>query len=250
MTTNKSSSHPYDQVSLNKFRSQSSESLNKVETKVDLSSSSSAQNGNALSSSSSITKPTKMKKSQTALNGFETKGASAINSTSILRRRFSLFRIKRPQPTIIHSAPEPTKASLTDDSTNVHALQQIINQLRHDLQMKTTELESMRERMEKKRSSIATIPSTDSIEQAMQLQTLLNARLEEMLIENDLLKKSIHELETYAQHQQQQQQQSPSCKLIDLYSAGYIISLFVLHKNEIAVETLISNQALYCRGRV
>jgi hypothetical protein len=89
---------------------------------------------------------------------------------------------------------------LPNENSNVQALQQIIDQLRRDLQIKTDELETMRQRIEKKRSSIA-VPSNESIEQAMQLQTILNVRLEEMLIENDLLKKSIQELESFAQQQ-------------------------------------------------
>jgi hypothetical protein len=144
-----------------------------------------------------------MKKSQTVLNGFETKTVqspqSLLNTTSALRRRFSLFRIKRfqqnpqqQQQTLINDVP--------NENSNVLALQQIIDQLRRDLQIKTDELETMRQRIEKKRSSIA-VPSNESIEQAMQLQTMLNARLEEMLIENDLLKKSIQELESFAQQQ-------------------------------------------------
>jgi hypothetical protein len=142
-----------------------------------------------------------MKKSQTVFNGFETKPISSpspvLNSASALRRRFSLFRIKRSQ-----QAP----LDISNENSNVQALQQIIEQLRRDLQIKTNELETMREHIEKKRSSIA-VPSNESIEQAMQLQTILNARLEEMLMENDLLKKSIHELESYAQQQ--------TCKLYD-----------------------------------
>ena len=69
----------------------------------------------------------------------------------------------------------------------------------------------------RKRSSIATIPTNESIEQAMQLQSILNSRLEEMLTENDLLKKSIQELESYAQ--QQQEQTCKSIKDIDIQSS-------------------------------
>jgi hypothetical protein len=138
-----------------------------------------------------------MKKSQTVFNGFETKANQSpsplLNSTSALRRRFSLFRIKRSQQ-------QPLINDISNENSNVQALQQIIEQLRRDLQIKTNELETMRQHIEKKRSSIA-VPSNESIEQAMQLQTMLNARLEEMLMENDLLKKSIQELELYAQQQ-------------------------------------------------
>ena len=77
----------------------------------------------------------------------------------------------------------------------------MIEQLRRDLQVKTDELETMRQCVEKKHSSIAVPPSNQPIEQAMQLQTMLNARLEEMLSENDLLKKSIQDLECFAQQQ-------------------------------------------------
>jgi len=136
----------------------------------------------------------------TAKDGFEIKTGqspqSLLNSTSILRRRFSLFRIKRPQ----QQQQQSSMNDIQNESSNVEALQQIIAQLRRDLQMKTDELETMRERIEKKRSSIA-VPSNETIGQAMQLQTMLNARLEEMLIENDLLKKSIQELEAFAEQQ-------------------------------------------------
>ncbi|CAF4502114.1 unnamed protein product [Rotaria magnacalcarata] len=141
-----------------------------------------------------------MKKSQTVLNGFETKivpsPPSILNSTSVLRRRFSLFRTKRPQQLQQTSINDVS----SNENSNVQSLQQIIDQLRHDLQIKTDELETMRQHIEKKRSSVA-VPSNESIEQAMQLQTMLNTRLEEMLIENDLLKKSIQELEIFAQQQ-------------------------------------------------
>ena len=156
-----------------------------------------------------------MKKSQTALNGFEPKPApllsTSLNSTSALRRRFSLFRIKRspPQPTVPHDLPN-------DNANNVQALQQMIEQLRRDLQVKTDELETMRQCIEKKHSSIA-VPSNQPIEQAMQLQTMLNARLEEMLSENDLLKKSIQDLECFA-HQQH-------CKLPNDLSLALSLSL-------------------------
>ncbi|UJR35827.1 hypothetical protein I4U23_028574 [Adineta vaga] len=188
MATNKLSSHYYQIVS-SKFLSRSSESL----AKIDL--------NNDLQISKQSTKSTKMKKSQTVLNGFESKNGpssqSLFNTTSALRRRFSLFRIKRPQQ---QQQQQSSISDVPNENSNVQALQQIIDQLRHDLQMKTDELETMRQHIEKKRSSIA-LPSNETIGQAMHLQTMLNARLEEMLIENDLLKKSIQELETFA-HQQ------------------------------------------------
>jgi len=188
MATTKSSSHHYYQIAspLNssKLVSKSTESLTNIDPNIEKQSN----------------KSTKMKKSQTALNGFETKTIQSpqplLNSTSALRRRFSLFRIKRSQQ-------QQQQASINDvpnENSNVQALQQIIDQLRRDLQIKTDELETMRQRIEKKRSSIA-VPSNESIEQAMQLQSMLNIRLEEMLIENDLLKKSIQELESFAQQQ-------------------------------------------------
>jgi hypothetical protein len=193
MAANKPSSPHYYQIASpinsSKFISKSSESLSNIDPNIDL------------QSQKQSNKSTKMKKSQTALNGFETKTVQSpqplLNSTSALRRRFSLFRIKRSQQ------QQQQQASINDvpnENSNVQALQQIIDQLRRDLQIKTDELETMRQRIEKKRSSIA-VPSNESIEQAMQLQSMLNIRLEEMLIENDLLKKSIQELESFAQQQ-------------------------------------------------
>jgi hypothetical protein len=185
MATNKSLSQHYYQLASSKFLSKSSESLSKLDSNIEL------------QKQKQTNKSSKMKKSQTVLNGFEIKTGqspqSLLNSTSILRRRFSLFRIKRPQQ-------QSSMNDIQNENSNVEALQQIIAQLRRDLQMKTDELETMRERIEKKRSSIA-VPSNETIGQAMQLQTMLNARLEEMLIENDLLKKSIQELEAFAEQQ-------------------------------------------------
>ncbi|CAM4794869.1 unnamed protein product [Rotaria magnacalcarata] len=188
MATNKSSPPHYYQISaaINSTKpvSKSSESLTNIEYQ----------------SAKQINKSSKMKKSQTVLNGFETKivpsPPSILNSTSVLRRRFSLFRTKRPQQLQQTSINDVS----SNENSNVQSLQQIIDQLRHDLQIKTDELETMRQHIEKKRSSVA-VPSNESIEQAMQLQTMLNTRLEEMLIENDLLKKSIQELEIFAQQQ-------------------------------------------------
>ena len=180
MTTNKPSSNCYYQlaspVNSTKFTSKSSELLESQPQKLP-------------------NKSIKMKKSQTVINGFESKtiqsSQSLINSTSALRRRFSLFRIKRSQqPSSTHD--------ISNNNSNVQVLQQIIEQLRHDLRIKTDELGVMRQHIENKRSSIA-VSSNESIEQAMQLQTMLNSRLEEMLVENDLLKKSIQELELFAQ---------------------------------------------------
>ena len=197
MATNKSSSHHYYQIAPpinpSKFISKSSESLSNLDPNLEL------------QSQKQSNKSTKMKKSQTVLNGFESKTVqspqSLLNTTSALRRRFSLFRIKRSQQNPPQQQQQQTLVNdVPNENSNVQALQQIIDQLRRDLQIKTDELEIMRQRIEKKRSSIA-VPSNESIEQAMQLQTMLNARLEEMLIENDLLKKSIQELESFAQQQ-------------------------------------------------
>lgn len=193
MATNKSSSHHCYQIAppinASKFVSKSTESL----TNIDPNSENHSQK--------QATKASKMKKSQTTFNGFESKVIQApqasLNSTSALRRRFSLFRIKRSQQ-------QQQQQTLVNDpaheNSSVQALQQIIDQLRRDLQIKTDELETIRQRIEKKRSSIA-VPTNESIEQAMHLQTMLNVRLEEMMMENDLLKKSIQELESYAQQQ-------------------------------------------------
>lgn len=95
------------------------------------------------------------------------------------RRRFSFFRSKRSQT--------------QTDRSQIQTLQQIIDRLRHDLQVKTFELDSIRQR------SFLLPPSNESIEQALQFQTILNGKLETMLAENDLLKRSIHELETFLQ---------------------------------------------------
>ncbi|CAF3911725.1 unnamed protein product [Rotaria sp. Silwood2] len=181
MATNKSLSHHRNyqiapSVISAKFRSKSSDSLSNNNRKIE-----------SQQKEKQINKTTKMKKSQTELTYFETKPIETIcNTTSMLRRRFSLFRTKRSQP--------------SNENVNVPALQQIIDKLRHDLQIKTDELETMKKRTEYKRCSIIQ-SSNESIEQAFQLQTILNARLEEMLTENDLLKKSIQELESFAQQQ-------------------------------------------------
>ena len=71
------------------------------------------------------------------------------------------------------------------------------HQLKGELQKKTNKLETLKEHIEAKRQQ----PSTESIGQAMQLQAMLNEKLEEMLNENDLLKKSIQDLEYFAQQE-------------------------------------------------
>lgn len=132
-----------------------------------------------------VSKTSKLKSSPMALTNCDAKPLQSIgNSTSLLRRRFSLFRTKRPQQ--------------SNENANVQALQQIIDQLRHDLQLKNDELASVKKQFENKNCTILQT-SNESIEQAMQLQTMLNSKLEEMLTENDLLKKSVQELESYAE---------------------------------------------------
>ncbi|CAF3444217.1 unnamed protein product [Rotaria socialis] len=174
MATNKSFFRPYNyqiapRIITAKFRSKSSDSVSNHNN-----------NNQKIDSQKQENKISKMKKSQTTLTDFET----TCNTTSMLRRRFSLFRIKRSQQ--------------ANENVNVHALQQIIDNLRHDLQNKTDELQTIRKHVEKKRHSIIQLPD-ESIEQALQIQTTLNGRLEEMLTEKDLLKKRIQELESYAQ---------------------------------------------------
>ncbi len=167
MATNKPFiSHHYDQLA-SKFRSKSSDSLINVNSKNE-----SAQK------QKQATKTTKMKKSHTVFSGFETKP---------FHRRFSFFRLKR--------------SSQLNDNSNLPELQDIIDQLRRDLQTKTDELEAMKEYIDHQRTSNIIQPSNESIEQAIQLQAMLNTRLEEMLTENDLLKKSIQDLESFAQEQ-------------------------------------------------
>jgi len=168
--------HP---VIASKFRSKSSDSLVNINSKND---------SQQKEKQKQVNKITKMKKSQTVFSGFDIKPIqTTFNSASALRRRFSFFRLKRSQPSNEHS--------------NIQALQQIIEQLRRDLQTKTDEVEIMKEHIENKRTMGIIQPSNESIEQALQLQTILNAKLDDMLTENDLLKKNIQELESYAQQQ-------------------------------------------------
>ncbi|CAF2104321.1 unnamed protein product [Rotaria magnacalcarata] len=184
MATNKSLFCPYNyqiapKIITAKFRSKSSdsESNNNNNQKID-----------SQKKENQINKISKMKKSQITLTNFEAKPlGTTCNTTSMLRRRFSLFRIKRSQQ--------------SNENVNVHALQQIIDNLRHDLQSKTDELQTINKHADKKRHSIIQLPD-ESIEQALQIQATLNARLEEMLRENALLKKSIQELESCAQQKQ------------------------------------------------
>ena len=176
MATNKASStqhHFSPPAVLSRFLSRSSDSIANISSKAD-----------ALHKQKKGSKPGKMKKSQTALAGFDIKPTPAPHSASSLRRRFSLFRAKR------------------SSQSNIQTLQQTIDQLKRDLQTKTDELETLKEHIETKRRQ----PSTESIEQAMQLQAMLNAKLEEMLNENDLLKKSIQDLEYFAQQERSKRQ--------------------------------------------
>ncbi len=177
MTMNKSFSyHHYYQISppllTTKFLSKSSDSLSNAHLKNE-------------SQQKQISKKSKMKHLQIPLIDFEIKPIqNMFISTSALRRRFSLFRMKRSQQ--------------SDENSNVHTLQQNIEQLKRDLQIKADELEAMREQIKNKQNGMIQSPNK-SIEQAMEIQTMLNARLEDMLVENDLLKNSIQELESFAE---------------------------------------------------
>ncbi|CAF1459901.1 unnamed protein product [Adineta ricciae] len=131
-----------------------------------------------------LNRKAKVKKSNTALIDFQVKPSA--NTSSVLRRRFSLFRAKR--------------CHQSDEQADIQTLQQTIDQLKQDLLIKTNELEGMKELIENKRNTMRHTPG-DSIEQAMRLQLILHARLEEMLRENELLKKTICDLETFAQQQ-------------------------------------------------
>ena len=192
MATNKASStqhHFSPPAVLSRFLSRSSDSIADISSKAD-----------ALHKQKKGSKPSKMKKSQTALAGFDTKLMSASHSASSLRRRFSLFRAKR------------------SSQSNIESLQQTIDQLKGELQTKANELETLREHIETKRQQ----PSTESIEQAMQLQAMLNAKLEEMLTENDLLKKSIQDLEYFAQQERSKRHWKGSLSKTTLFDAYYV----------------------------
>ncbi|CAF0924496.1 unnamed protein product [Didymodactylos carnosus] len=162
--------------------------------------------------------PKSMKKSQTALTGFDQPKANTTvkhpstsnpQNTGGLRRRFSLFRTKRYQqqqqakPSSEHelllTTAAPIELNLND---NIRLLQDevkqrntIIENLRQELNVKTQELELTKQRLFELNNSY-------DIEQALQIQTKMNTRLEEMLTENETLKKSIHDLECLAQQQQ------------------------------------------------
>ena len=162
MTANRPlSSHRCYQIA-SKFRSKSSDSISNSNRKTD----------STEKTAKHEDKTTKMKKSQTVSTGFESK---PLQTTSTLRRRFSLFRLKR--------------SFSSNENADVQDLQQIIEQLRSDLERKTAELKATKERL----------ASQPTLAQALQFQTILNIRMEEMLRENDLLKKSIEELESFTQ---------------------------------------------------
>ncbi|CAF4624506.1 unnamed protein product [Rotaria sp. Silwood1] len=231
MATLKSLSHHRNyqiapSVISSKFRSKSSDSFSNTNNNKKIESEQKEKQ---------INKIIKMKKSQIELTNLEIKPIETIcNTTSMLRRRFSLFRIKRSQP--------------TNENVNIQALQQIIEKLRHDLQIKTDELETMKKYTENKRNSIIQ-PSNESIEQAFQLQTILNTRLEEMLTENDLLKKSVQELESFAQQQkiekfrkrmlsyyyhQQYEEQKLHCQMESIYKQN---SFYNDNKKEYSISS-------------
>jgi hypothetical protein len=175
MSTDKTlSRHHYYQIAApiisSNFLCKNSDSITNIDLKIE-----------CQQKQKQVNKTSKMKKSQIAtITDCETKsGDTSLTSTSMLRRRFSLFRSKR---------------------SNIQALHQTIDQLKRDLQTKTNELETMKDKIGTKQND-SMQPSNESIEQAMQLQTVLNAKLEEMITENDLLKKSIQELESFAQQQ-------------------------------------------------
>lgn len=161
MATDQSSSyHHYYQI-VSKFRRKNSDSRINLHLK------------NETTQAAATNKRTKMKKSSKFFPSIENKSRQ---TTSALRRRFSLFR----QP---NNRPRQT-----------HEFEQIIDQLTDDLQKKTTEVQLLKGDLDHNR--------THNLEQAMQIQTKLHAKFEEMRRENELLKKSIEELEFFAQRYQ------------------------------------------------
>ena len=149
MATDQSSYHHYYQI-VSKFRRKNCDSLTNLNAKHE---STQAAVGN---------KRTKMKKSSKFLPIIENKSHL---TTSALRRRFSLFRPKR--------------------SFHSNEFEEIIDQLRDDLQKKSTEIEMLK-------NGIDSNP----------FQSTLHAKFDAMRRENDLLKKSIEELESFAQRYQ------------------------------------------------
>ena len=116
----------------------------------------------------------KMKKSETTLNNIEGKSSSTLaslfNSASPLRRRLSFFRAKRSQ------------------TNSTEALQQMVERLRYDLQLKTDELEAWK----------SSPWLCSSIEQ---WQSRVNRKFEKLAIENNMLRRNIQELETFIQQE-------------------------------------------------
>ena len=112
MSTNKviCRDHNYHQITAKKFFSKSSDALTNIDLKIECQEKQKQTN-----------KTLKMKKSQTAIiTDLNTKPQqSSFNSTSLLRRRFSLFRIKRSQQ--------------SNENSNIQMLQQTIEQLKRDL---------------------------------------------------------------------------------------------------------------------
>jgi hypothetical protein len=170
--------HHYDRISPlilpYKMRSQSSDTISNRDFKLDSSSTSNKKKLSSLLTDFDI-------KTTTNVSPL----SSSATATAALRRRFSLFRLKRSQT--------------THDFNHIQTLEQIIVQLRRDLHMKTVELDTTRERIKRKRHHHIVLPTNESIEHAMQLQTVLNDKLDDMLLENESLKKSIYDLEAFVQ---------------------------------------------------
>lgn len=95
--------------------------------------------------------------------------ASFFGSTSPIRRGFSLFR--------------PKRSRLDSNET----FEQLIQRLRLDFKVKAEQLDA--------RKSAAWIPSVE------RWQSKINRKLEKILLENDLLKKTIEDLDTFVDHQ-------------------------------------------------
>ncbi|CAF1375335.1 unnamed protein product [Didymodactylos carnosus] len=209
------SSHSKSTTAKTKYLSKSSDSLSNQPTTETV-------DGNvSVTTSTNKTSHSKsMKKSQTALTGFDQQKASSSTQHSSssnsqnnggLRRRFSLFRTKRYQQQPA-KPPSDQDLSLTvavaassdlNLHDKIHLLQDeveqrniIIENLRQELNVKTQELDSTKQRLFE-------INKSYDIEQALQIQTKMNTHLEEMLKENETLKKSIYDLECFAQQQQQ-----------------------------------------------
>ena len=167
MSTDQSSYHHYYQI-VSKFRRRNSDS------RLNLHSKNETTQATAVGATN---KRTNMKKSSKLFPSIENKSRQ---TTSALRRRLSLFhRSKRPLQT--------------------HEFEQIIDQLTDDLQKKTSEVQLLKNDLDQKRNP--------NLEQAMQMQTTLHAKFAEMRRENELLKKSIEELEFFAQRYQSKEEE-------------------------------------------